>query len=70
MLLIDPGKIGQGLSYRLVGGYVELTEQQPTPASAPAPVPEPDVGAGAGSTWRTASNGGCSSASRSAAGCC
>ncbi|MCP2363384.1 cytochrome oxidase assembly protein ShyY1 [Nonomuraea thailandensis] len=48
VLLIDAGKIGQGLPYSLVGGYVELTEQQPTPASAPAPVPEPDVGAGGG----------------------
>ncbi|GAA2213074.1 SURF1 family protein [Nonomuraea monospora] len=48
VLLINPGKIGQGLPYRLVGGYVELTEQQPTPAAAPAPVPEPDVGAGGG----------------------
>jgi cytochrome oxidase assembly protein ShyY1 len=48
VLLIDAGKIGQGLPYRLVGGYVELTEQQPRPASAPAPVPEPDVGAGGG----------------------
>ncbi|MGR6913531.1 SURF1 family cytochrome oxidase biogenesis protein [[Actinomadura] parvosata] len=48
VLLIDAAKIGQGLPYRLVGGYVELTEQQPKPAAAPAPVPEPDVGAGGG----------------------
>lgn len=48
VLLINAGQIGQGLPYRLVGGYVELTEQQPKPAAAPAPVPEPDVGAGGG----------------------
>ncbi|TDD17392.1 SURF1 family protein [Nonomuraea diastatica] len=48
VLLIDIGRIGKGLPYTLVGGYVELTEQQPRPAAAPAPVPEPDVGAGGG----------------------
>jgi cytochrome oxidase assembly protein ShyY1 len=48
VLLIDADKIGKGLPYRLVGGYVELTEQTPRPATAPAPVPEPDVGAGGG----------------------
>ncbi|MFC5823133.1 SURF1 family protein [Nonomuraea insulae] len=48
VLLINADQIGQGLPYRLVGGYVELTEQQPKPAAAPAPVPEPDVGAGGG----------------------
>ncbi|MFI9595668.1 SURF1 family protein [Nonomuraea sp. NPDC052265] len=48
VLLIDPGKIGQRWPYRLVGGYVELTGQQPEPASAPAPVPAPDVGSGGG----------------------
>ncbi|MEQ4715918.1 SURF1 family protein [Nonomuraea sp. B19D2] len=48
VLLINADKIGQGLPYRLVGGYVELTEQSPRPAAAPAPVPEPDVGAGGG----------------------
>lgn len=48
VLLIDTGKIGQGLPYGLVGGYVELTEQRPEPATAPAPVPAPDVGAGGG----------------------
>ncbi|MFI6739416.1 SURF1 family protein [Nonomuraea sp. NPDC050451] len=48
VLLIDADKIGKGLPYRLVGGYVELTEQAPRPAAAPAPVPEPDVGAGGG----------------------
>ncbi|MEV0233816.1 SURF1 family protein [Nonomuraea sp. NPDC050786] len=48
VLLINADKIGQGLPYRLVGGYVELTEQSPKPTAAPAPVPEPDVGAGGG----------------------
>ncbi|MEV4575196.1 SURF1 family protein [Nonomuraea jabiensis] len=48
VLLINADKIGKGLPYRLVGGYVELTEQTPAPATAPAPVPEPDVGAGGG----------------------
>ncbi|MFI7133350.1 SURF1 family protein [Nonomuraea sp. NPDC050153] len=48
VLLINADKIGKGLPYRLVGGYVELTEQAPAPAAAPAPVPAPDVGAGGG----------------------
>ncbi|MER6944558.1 SURF1 family protein [Nonomuraea sp. NPDC000554] len=48
VLLIDPGKIGKGLPYQLVGGYVELTGQQPKPAAAPEPVPAPDVGSGGG----------------------
>ncbi|SDJ99353.1 SURF1 family protein [Nonomuraea jiangxiensis] len=48
VLLINADKLGQGLPYRLVGGYVELTEQQPRPAVAPVPVPEPDVGPGGG----------------------
>ncbi|WP_245641772.1 SURF1 family cytochrome oxidase biogenesis protein [Nonomuraea candida] len=48
VLLIDAGEIGKRLPYRLVGGYVELTEQQPKPATAPEPVPAPDVGAGGG----------------------
>ncbi|GAA3670102.1 SURF1 family protein [Nonomuraea antimicrobica] len=48
VLLIDAGRIGEGLPYRLVGGYVELTEQQPRPAAAPDPVPAPDVGSGGG----------------------
>jgi cytochrome oxidase assembly protein ShyY1 len=48
VLLIDAGKIGQGLPYRLVGGYVELTGQRPEPGAAPEPVPQPDVGAGGG----------------------
>ncbi|MEU6716882.1 SURF1 family protein [Nonomuraea sp. NPDC046802] len=48
VLLINTDKIGQGLPYKLVGGYVELTEQQPKAAAAPAPVPAPDVGAGGG----------------------
>ncbi|MGW0806121.1 SURF1 family cytochrome oxidase biogenesis protein [Nonomuraea sp. NPDC002799] len=48
VLLINSDKIGQGLPYRLVGGYVDLMEQQPAPATAPEPVPAPDVGAGGG----------------------
>lgn len=48
VLLIDADAIGKGLPYRLVGGYVELTAQQPESAAAPAPVPAPDVGAGGG----------------------
>ncbi|GAB2960873.1 SURF1 family protein [Nonomuraea fastidiosa] len=48
VLLINADAIGKGLPYRLVGGYVELIEQQPAPATAPAPVPEPDVGSGGG----------------------
>ncbi len=48
MLLINAGKIGQGLPYRLVDGYVELTEQRPEAGAAPAPVPAPDVGSGGG----------------------
>jgi cytochrome oxidase assembly protein ShyY1 len=48
VLLIDTEAIGRGLPYRLLGGYVELTEQSPKAAAAPAPVPEPDVGEGGG----------------------
>ncbi|MBF8191941.1 SURF1 family protein [Nonomuraea sp. K274] len=48
VLLIDAGKIGQGLPYQVVGGYVELTGQRPQPQAAPEPVPQPDVGAGGG----------------------
>ncbi|MEU7829922.1 SURF1 family protein [Nonomuraea sp. NPDC049129] len=48
VLLIDTGKIGKALPYQLMGGYVELTKQQPAAAAAPAPVPAPDVGAGGG----------------------
>ncbi|WP_188189091.1 SURF1 family cytochrome oxidase biogenesis protein [Nonomuraea sp. SYSU D8015] len=48
VLLINADKIGKGLPYKLVGGYVELTEQRPATTPAPAPVPEPDVGAGGG----------------------
>ncbi|MEO3873237.1 SURF1 family protein [Nonomuraea sp. B12E4] len=48
VLLINADQLAQGLPYRLVGGYVELTEQQPRPAVAPEPVPEPDVGPGGG----------------------
>ncbi|MDF5756065.1 SURF1 family protein [Spongiactinospora sp. TRM90649] len=48
VLLIDTAAIGAGLPYRIMDGYVELTEQSPAPAKAPAPVPAPDVGAGGG----------------------
>ncbi|WP_327088659.1 SURF1 family protein [Nonomuraea sp. NBC_01738] len=48
VLLISPAKIGKGLPYSLVGGYVELTGQAPAAQAAPAPVPAPDVGAGGG----------------------
>ncbi|MFI6324918.1 SURF1 family protein [Nonomuraea sp. NPDC050556] len=48
VLLINADKIGKGLPYQLVGGFVELTEQQPKADPAPAPVPEPDVGSGGG----------------------
>ncbi|WP_260478085.1 SURF1 family protein [Nonomuraea sp. WAC 01424] len=48
VLLIDPDKIGKRWPYRLVGGYVELTGQQPEGVAAPAPVPAPDVGSGGG----------------------
>ncbi|MET9065035.1 SURF1 family cytochrome oxidase biogenesis protein [Streptosporangium sandarakinum] len=48
VMLIDTGRIGQGLPYRLYGGFVELTSQSPQAAAAPVPVPEPDVGEGGG----------------------
>ena len=48
VLLINAGKIGEGLPYRLVGGYVELTTQQPAAGDSPVPVPAPDVGSGGG----------------------
>jgi cytochrome oxidase assembly protein ShyY1 len=48
ILLINTEAIGRGLPYRLLGGYVELTEQSPRAATAPAPLPEPDVGEGGG----------------------
>lgn len=48
VLLINADAIGKGLPYPLVGGFVELTDQQPESSPAPAPVPEPDVGAGGG----------------------
>jgi cytochrome oxidase assembly protein ShyY1 len=48
VLLINAGKIGKGLPYQLVGGYVELTGQQPATTPAPEPVPAPDVGSGGG----------------------
>ncbi|WP_431894607.1 SURF1 family cytochrome oxidase biogenesis protein [Nonomuraea sp. bgisy101] len=48
VLLIDSDAIGKGVPYRLVGGYVSLTEQRPQTSPAPEPVPPPDVGAGGG----------------------
>jgi cytochrome oxidase assembly protein ShyY1 len=48
VLLINAGQIGKTWPYTLVGGYVELTGQQPAATPAPEPVPEPDVGAGGG----------------------
>jgi cytochrome oxidase assembly protein ShyY1 len=48
VLLINAGQIGKAWPYTLVGGYVELTGQQPAATPAPEPVPEPDVGAGGG----------------------
>lgn len=48
ILLINSEAIGKGLPYQLVGGFVELTGQEPETSPAPAPVPPPDVGAGGG----------------------
>ncbi|GAA0838974.1 SURF1 family protein [Streptosporangium amethystogenes subsp. fukuiense] len=48
VLLINTEAIGGRLPYRLLGGYVELTEQSPAAAAAPDPVPAPDVGGGGG----------------------
>ncbi|NUR84125.1 MAG: SURF1 family protein, partial [Nonomuraea sp.] len=48
VLLIDPARIAKGLPYALVGGFVELTGQQPAVTPAPEPVPAPDVGSGGG----------------------
>ncbi|HEX4811770.1 MAG TPA: SURF1 family protein [Nonomuraea sp.] len=48
VLLIDAAEIGKRLPYALVGGYVELTRQEPARSPAPEPVPEPDVGSGGG----------------------
>jgi cytochrome oxidase assembly protein ShyY1 len=48
ILLINTDDIGKGLPYRLFGGFVELTGQQPPSAPAPDPVPAPDVGSGGG----------------------
>ncbi|MFG1948438.1 SURF1 family protein [Nonomuraea sp. NPDC048826] len=48
VLLINPASIGKSLTYPLLDGYVELTDQEPPSAAAPEPVPEPDVGSGGG----------------------
>ncbi|GGK59804.1 SURF1-like protein [Planomonospora parontospora subsp. parontospora] len=48
VMLINPAVIGEGLPYRLLGGFVELVRQSPEAAAAPAPVPEPEVGEGGG----------------------
>ncbi|MEV4094080.1 SURF1 family cytochrome oxidase biogenesis protein [Streptosporangium saharense] len=48
VLLINTEAIGQGMPYKLLGGYVELTDQTPKAQAAPAPVPAPDVGGGGG----------------------
>jgi cytochrome oxidase assembly protein ShyY1 len=48
VLLIDPAEIGKALPYKLVGGFVELTGQQPAAGASPEFVPVPDVGEGGG----------------------
>ncbi|GAA1017835.1 SURF1-like protein [Acrocarpospora pleiomorpha] len=48
ILLINDSVLGAGLPYRLYGGFVELSGQEPAAASAPEPVPEPDAGSGGG----------------------
>ncbi|MFF0573133.1 SURF1 family protein [Streptosporangium saharense] len=48
VLLINTEAIGQGMPYKLLGGFVELTDQTPKAQAAPAPVPAPDVGGGGG----------------------
>ncbi|WP_204043616.1 SURF1 family cytochrome oxidase biogenesis protein [Acrocarpospora phusangensis] len=48
ILLINDATLGAGLPYRLYGGFVELSRQEPAAASAPEPVPEPDAGNGGG----------------------
>ncbi|MFC7386364.1 SURF1 family cytochrome oxidase biogenesis protein [Sphaerisporangium rhizosphaerae] len=48
VLLIDTAKLARMMPYKLFGGYVELTAQQPVAAAAPDPVPEPDLGGGGG----------------------
>ncbi|MBB6345980.1 SURF1 family cytochrome oxidase biogenesis protein [Nonomuraea muscovyensis] len=48
VLLINLDTIGKRLPYELLGGYVDLTGQQPDTDPAPEPVPAPDVGAGGG----------------------
>ncbi|GAA0435077.1 SURF1-like protein [Acrocarpospora corrugata] len=48
ILLVDDAVLGAGLPYRLYGGFVELSGQQPAAAIAPEPVPDPDPGSGGG----------------------
>ncbi|RCG30037.1 SURF1 family protein [Sphaerisporangium album] len=48
VLLIDTPSLAKRLPYRLYGGFVELTAQNPSSATAPEPVPDPDVGGGGG----------------------
>ncbi|MEU8178879.1 SURF1 family protein [Microbispora hainanensis] len=48
ILLIDTPTITKGLPYKVYGGFVELTAQQPQGGSAPELLPPPDVGAGGG----------------------
>ncbi|WP_084955502.1 SURF1 family protein [Thermoactinospora rubra] len=48
ILLIDVPSLQKRLPYRLFGGYVELTAQQPPSSPAPEPVPPPDVSSGGG----------------------
>ncbi|WP_214411467.1 SURF1 family cytochrome oxidase biogenesis protein [Sphaerisporangium fuscum] len=48
VLLINTPNIAKTMPYKLFGGYVELTGQQPAAAAAPEPVPDPDTGGGGG----------------------
>ncbi|MGI5493007.1 SURF1 family cytochrome oxidase biogenesis protein [Microtetraspora malaysiensis] len=48
VLLVNTADIGAALPYRLYGGFVELTGQQPAADPAPEPVPAPDLGGGGG----------------------
>lgn len=48
ILIINTADIGAALPYRLFGGFVELTGQQPSAGPVPELVPAPDVGGGGG----------------------